>query len=586
MTLRDDSGWIRIAGRSLVIAALALSCSAPGKVGPGGSVPRVEYHLRYDPDEVDPAWRIEVRAEGLANAKGLVLDLDDWGEWTSVDSYYLHVLESDPPLHRVGDSRSTFAVDAPPGWSGDMRVSYELRTTELGSRARERHGLLPYRAETYSFGFSANTLMNVTWDDKPDDSKRTIDIEAPPGWTIATGFGGHSVGHQRSEIPASIANTVISFGRPKAVAASAQGAIPVEVVQWGGASDMTADLLGFSEKYLTAVTASTGSPPTGPVRLMVTEPGFGGTRVDGAIAIGCPAGFDPDRDAGTLHFLAHEMFHDWLGGRLKSATEDETLCWFWEGFTDYLSLWQLAESRLVSRSWFAERLLVYETLASRAEGRDEHAYADPGVSWRDPAIEPLAYKGSALLAFSLDVALRRNGGPGLMTVIRDFGGLPKGRFALADIRAWVEGHGLAEFWRERFERPPPHTLREDLLAIGFVERETVEPLTYVGVKLDGEGPFGTVVAIDPDGPAAGIVQLGDRVTGLTPTREDRPKVPTDVATEYRFGLEWYEPTAESVRVDVQREGKRNELWIHPRRIDGPHVTRFVPEEGRLDAFFR
>ncbi len=308
---------------------------------------------------------------------------------------------------------------------------------------------------------------------------------------------------------------MISFGRPRAVATSGQGAIPVEIAQWGGAHDVTPDLLRFAETYLAACTASTGYPPTGPVRLMVTEPGFGGTRTDGAIAIGCPAGFDADRDAGTLHFLAHELFHDWLGGRLKPATEGETLCWFWEGFTEYLSLWQLEQAHLVSQAWFGERLELHETLASRAEGRDEHAYADASVTWRDSAIEPLAYQGSALLALSLDVALRKNGGPGLMTMIHDLGQLPGGRYALADLRGWLEGHGLSDFWRERFEKPAPHTLHEDLLAIGVVERDAVEPLTYLGVQLDAPGPFGLVVAIDPDGPAADIVRLGDRVQGLT-----------------------------------------------------------------------
>src|SRR5260221_1183078 len=205
--MRDVARWSRAATGSIVLGVLALACSAPRESAPPVLPARVEYRLRYDPRASDPVWSIEIRARGLADAKGLVLDLDDWGEWTNVDSYYVHALESDPPFHRVEGSRKTFAIEPPPGWNGDLRVAYELRTTELGSHARERHGLLPYRAETYSFGFSANTLMSVAWDGMPGDVERVIEIETPSDWTIATGFAGVSVGRQRAEIPASVVDT-------------------------------------------------------------------------------------------------------------------------------------------------------------------------------------------------------------------------------------------------------------------------------------------------------------------------------------------------------------------------------------------
>ena len=132
---------------------------------------------------------------------------------------------------------------------------------------------------------------------------------------------------------------------------------------------------------------------------------LGGTRTDGAIAVGCPAGLQGDAHAYTLHFLAHELFHDWLGGQLQS-TEGERLAWFWEGFTEYASLWQLAQQGAVSRAWFAQRVLDWEADLAGNENWGELAFADPDVDWRDGVIEPLAYKGSALLAFELDVTLR------------------------------------------------------------------------------------------------------------------------------------------------------------------------------------
>lgn len=573
--------------RALPLALLlaASSCAAPTGPDRGTSGPQVEYRLRYDPASADAAWRIELRGRGLGSLTGFALVLDDWGEWTRVDAYYLRALRSDPPLRRDPEDRARFLLDAPPGWNGDLDLSYELPTAELGSGAREHHGLLPYRAPNYSLGFSTNTLMRAVWDGMPAEFAPTIEISVPPDWTIATGLAPSSRGKLAAVLPASVGNTVISFGRPRAVAASSNPASPIEVVQWGGKEEKAGSILRFAEVYLSACTSATGMPPTGPMHLIVTEPGFGGTRVDGAIALGCPAGLDPKEDGGTLHFVAHELFHDWLGGRLRSAADDESLCWFWEGFTDYLSLYELARTGLVSREWFAERMSSDEKRANQAKGRDEYAYADARVSWRDPEIEPLAYQGSALLAFSLDVALRRSQKPGLMGLIHDLGSSKNGRYEIADLRAWVEAQGLSEFWRERFEKPAPHTLREDLLEIGFVVREEDEPIPYLGVQLDREGPFGTVVAVDPSGPASGIVELGDQVHGLTPTREDRPSVPPELATPYRFGLDLYEPKAEKVRVDVIRGGERQELWVKPRTIAGGKTAHLVPDDARLDRFF-
>ena len=566
--------------------ALLPACASSKDHGSTALPASIEYRLAYDPTAPGAAWHVEVNGHGLASAKGLVLELDDWGEWTSVDSYYLRSLESDPPVRRVDGSRKSFTVEAPPDWAGELRLSYDLATTELGSTARENHGLLPYRAPTYAFGFSTNTLMTVAWTDMPADVERTIEIDAPRDWTIASGFADVSVHRQMARWAPSIGNTVISMGRPRGIAIGGNAAQSFTVVQWGGADERSASLLRFAQTYVAACTQSIGCPPTGPIQLIVTEPGFGGTRVDGAIAIGCPEGLDGDENAGTLHFLAHEMFLDWLGGRVRPASGGESLCWFWEGFTEYLSLWHLAKTGLVSRRWFAERMEHYEQIASAAKGRDEFKYADPNVPWRESDVEPLAYQGSALVAFSLDVALRRSGKPGLFEMIRDFTKLPGGRYTLDDIRAWVERHGLADFWRDHFETAPPHTVREDLLAIGFVDREAAEPLTYLGMRLDREGPFGAVVAVDPAGPANGLVRVGDVVNGLTPTRTKPAIAPEGIAADYRFGLGLYEPDAERVRVDVQRDGSRVEVWVCPRIIEGGVVRKLEPDDAKLDAFLR
>jgi len=547
-----------------------------------GEAPRVAYRLSYDPSERDPVWRVELCASGLAHASGLWLELENWGEWLRLDGYYLRALRSDPPLQRR-EEHNRFDVEAPAEWDGELRLSYELALAELGSPARESFGLLPYRAPSYAFGFAANVLLSLRWEDRPAELERWIEIVGPTGWTIATGFGPPARGRLAARIEARIENTVISLGEPVASASDARGAAPIDVVQWGGERDVAAPLLAFARAYLDGCTRALGVPPSGALRLIVTEPGAGGTRTDGAIAVGCPDGFDGDANAYTLHFLAHELFHDWLGGRLKSS-EGERLCWFWEGFTEYLSLWHLTSAGLVSRAWFAQRLGDCLQTLEENDHWGKLAFADPEVDWRDPSIEPLAYQGSALLAFALDVALRQTGKPGLDELVRGLLSGEGGRYSRDSIRAWLVAQGFEAFWQKRFASPGRLSPRADLIAVGYQEALEPAPLAYVGLRLDRDGPFGTVVAVDAAGPSAGLVFVGDRVSGLTPTHEPTSGAEA-AAPDFPFGLAYYEPEAEEVRVDLERADGHHQVWVRPRRIPGPPRAMLVPGPA-LDAFFR
>ncbi len=544
--------------------------------------PRIELRLAFDdPDAARPAWRVELQAQGLQGCEGLLLDLADWGEWLRLDDYYLRGLECDPPLRRRADGHA-FDVLAPADWDGVLHARYELAVVGLGSTAREAFGLLPYRAPTYAFGFASNTLATLEWHGMPADVEREVEIVVPDDWTIASGFAAPALGRLRVRVPPGFGNTALAFGVPVSRAQAVVGGVPLHVVQYGGTQPVAEPLAAFAARYLQACTQSLGVPPARPLTLIVTEPGFGGTRTDGAIAVGCPAGLDGDADAYTLHFLAHELFHDWLGGTLQS-TQGERLAWFWEGFTEYASLWHLAQQGAVSRAWFAQRVLDWEADLAGNENWGRLAFADPDVNWRDGAIEPLAYKGSALLAFELDVTLRAAGKPGVLEMLRALLAQDGGRYGLESIRSWLVAEGLQDAWDAGFAAPRRVDPRPLLRASGFVEVERPWPLAFVGVRLDRDGPFGTVVGVDPDGPAAGIVQVGDVVSGLTPTRETIDGAQAAVP-EYPFGLAYYE-TASEVRIDVERGGERLELWVRPTIIAGPPLSAFEPGSG-LDDFFR
>lgn len=572
---------------ALALACAALGCRAasapadPGRDAGSSGGAAVAYRLQYDPRATAPLWRVELEAHGLAGASELVLELADWGEWLRLDDYYWRGVETDPPLAR-GERRNELVLRPSEGWDGTLRVSYELPVVELASRARESFGLLPFRAASYTLGYSDNTLAGLSGEGLPEGLERTVEIVGPEGWTIASGYAPPARGRLRARLEPGFGNTAIAIGRPVDEARAAVGDVAVHVVQLGGPAGRAEPLAQLAGRYLRACTRSLGAPPPRPITLIASEPGFGGTRLDGAIVVGCPSGFDPEQDAYTLHFLAHELFHDWLGGTLESA-EGERMAWFWEGFTEYLSLWHLAREGIVSRAWFATRLLDYPADLAGNEHWGALAFADPSVDWRDPAIEPLAYQGSALLAFALDVELRRRGRTGLCELLRALLARDGGRYTLESIRSWLVDEGLEDFWAASFAGARRIDPVPDLVAVGFEPVDEPRSLAYVGLRLDQDGPFGTVVAVDPDGPSAGLVRVGDRVSGLTPTREAIEGAEQH-AREYPFGVAYYQ-LAGQVRVDVERGGEHVELWVPPRAVDGPPRTVYRPGPG-LDAFFR
>jgi hypothetical protein len=64
-----------------------------------------------------------------------------------------------------------------------------------------------------------------------------------------------------------------------------------------------------------------------------------------------------------------------------------------------------------------------------------------------------------------------------------------------------------------------------------------------------------------------------------------PRVGESVATPFRFGLERLEPSVAGAFVHVVREGRESRIPITPRLIPGGWVSRFVPDQRKIDLFF-
>jgi predicted metalloprotease with PDZ domain len=198
----------------------------------------------------------------------------------------------------------------------------------------------------------------------------------------------------------------------------------------------------------------------------------------------------------------------------------------------------------------------------------------------------LAYGGSALVAFALDVRLRRDGGTGLVELVRDLCARPDERYDLTVLQRWLEEHGQADFWSAFLAGTQRPDLDADLDFAGFVLREVEVPLTYLGLRIEPEGGVGRIVAIDPEGPAAGSgLQLGDEVRGRAPYRVETVRVAARVDTPYRYGLELYDPRAELCEVHVIRDGQELMFAVAPRPMPGGLERKLEDELERQARFF-
>ena len=568
---------------ALACAALAALAALPAPGLPAERA-RIEHRLTYD--RAAGEWRVELTATGLADhAQDLLLVLDDWGEWTEVDSYHLVVERADPPLARDPERPHVLVPELPGRWDGELQLVYRLRTTERGSRAAARHGLLPTRAETWSALFTSNALVLPTAGGEELDATRALAVVPPPGWSVFSGWGGLSRAAQELVLEPGAHNTFVHVGVPVGAATRERDGVRVEVAQFVDGEDWSAETADLTLELLAAMARALDAPPPGPVRVVVTEPGGGGTRVEGGVAASMPYRWGDRIAPYSVQLWAHELFHVWLGGTITARTDD--LQWFFEGFTDYLALWFAAAGGHVDRDWLAERLSELDAEQRANPTRQEVRFADRGRRWRGGDLEDLAYKGGCLLAFHLDAELRRRGRPGLLELVRDLGREEGGRFDHDTIERWLAARDLAGFRQARMVDMEHGDLAADLRELGFERARAPEPLAYVGLRLEQKDAlFGRVVEVDPDGPAAAAgIRVGDRVTGFYPTRVDRPQVGEAVETRFRYALAWLEPGREDTYIGVERDGEELQCPLVPRAIEGGYREAWrVAERERVDAY--
>ncbi len=119
--------------------------------------------------------------------------------------------------------------------------------------------------------------------------------------------------------------------------------------------------------------------------------------------------------------LAHELFHNWNGGKLLREEPEELVYWFSEGFTDFYARRLLQRAGLISSQQYARslnELFARYFLSPVREASNERIAVE---YWHDPDIKELPYRRGDVIAMLLDHEIRRRsqGRSGLDDLMRE-----------------------------------------------------------------------------------------------------------------------------------------------------------------------
>lgn len=556
------------------------------------------------------AWEVHWTGSGLQDLpRPLELRLQNWGEWSRADSLFLRNVQANVTLASEETTALSRMVLPAPTWDGLLDVRYQMAMMAFGSEARSTYGLMPWFGETYGQGFTSNTLMELYANGSPVEAVRKVTFRvkqaetpaaigsrsaAPPPMTIISGWGPPAENVQEVTLDHPLDNTAVLFGIPRNQsvlsysADSAASEIPIEVTQFGGGPELAAELAPRIQRMLKSFAETTQLAPQSAIRVALTETGGGGVNVAGILLVGYSAENalrDGALDPGLLMTTAHELYHTWLGNGFVKVQNPQAV-WFQEGYTDYLSLWNLGRAGLITEQQFLDRLIALNKAAHASSSLGQVTFTAENVDWRDGngPNETLAYRGGALLAFFTDLELRGFAQRDLSRIITDFA-KQDDVITNAHIKQWYESHQLHDFAAQYLNAPGFPDFAVAVTANGCRIGKRDQAVAYIGIATDSKGAFGVITQLDPQGPAAAAgAQVGDEITGYWPVFQRELKFHEPEAVKYAFGLDKF-PLDQEVHLNVRRAGEEISLNLHPNSLSNvAYVEQF--EIADMDAFRR
>ncbi|HSR51745.1 MAG TPA: hypothetical protein VLV83_13030 [Acidobacteriota bacterium] len=141
---------------------------------------------------------------------------------------------------------------------------------------------------------------------------------------------------------------------------------------------------------------------------------MGGTGLTDSFALWVYPGLElesqSDGRTRMLQLLAHEIFHNWNGGKIAREEPEQLIYWFSEGFTDFYARRLLYREGLISREQYAALLSrrFAEFWLSPVNREPNSRIVDD--FWKDPQIKDLPYHRGDVVALLLDHEIRRQSG--------------------------------------------------------------------------------------------------------------------------------------------------------------------------------
>ncbi len=136
-----------------------------------------------------------------------------------------------------------------------------------------------------------------------------------------------------------------------------------------------------------------------------------GTGLTDSFALFVSPRFDLEEGSDGLlrikKLLAHELFHNWNGGKIHREEPEELVYWFSEGFTDYYARRLLRRSGLLSPEEYVDSLNELFARYMLSEVRDEPNSRIAEGFWLDERLKDLPYRRGDIVALLVDHEIRR-----------------------------------------------------------------------------------------------------------------------------------------------------------------------------------
>jgi predicted metalloprotease with PDZ domain len=106
------------------------------------------------------------------------------------------------------------------------------------------------------------------------------------------------------------------------------------------------------------------------------------------------------------HMISHEHFHTWIGQKMASSEQENSMFWFTEGFTEYYSIKLNYQNGIMTLKQYVDH--TNELLAEYFESSVHHESNDRIVKdfWNDPEVQRLPYFRGYVLASYWDSKIK------------------------------------------------------------------------------------------------------------------------------------------------------------------------------------